>query len=54
MYLFPEGIKLIPEVLYPDYPPSFSPIFPRNIQGVKKPESPISIVRVKSSCQLDR
>jgi len=43
----PEGIKLIPEGLYPDYSPSFSPIFPRNIQGVKKPESPIFIVRVK-------
>ena len=43
-YFIPEGIKLIPEGLYPDYPPSFSP---RNISGGRKAESPICIVRVK-------
>jgi hypothetical protein len=46
MYLIPEGIKLIPEGLYPDYPPSFSP---RNISGGRKVESLICIVRVKKS-----
>ena len=43
-YIIPEGIKLIPEGLYPDYPPSFSP---RNISGGRKVESLICIVRVK-------
>ena len=42
--IIPEGIKLIPEGLYPDYPPSFSP---RNISGGRKVESLICIVRVK-------
>ncbi len=48
--IIPEGIKLIPEGLYPDYPLHF----PWNIPGVKNPESPTYIVRVKSSFQLDR
>jgi len=44
--LIPERIKLIPEGLYPDYPPSFSP---RNISGWRNVETLICIVRVKKS-----